>query len=140
MQCEEFQKQSPYLEEMNHFINLAEQMGLIKMSYLKDLPNSTECNTIADVYKTHTNKNRTVRVKVNDIYGMLILLGLGVGGALITFTAEIILLVRTFTLTSCVHKILRLILFCQLIMQTMRRMKIKITGMKDRRHRFRWTP
>ena len=95
---------------MNHFINLAEQMGLIKMSYLKHLPNATECNTIADVYKTHNQKNRTVRVELNDIYGMLILLGLGVGVALITFTAEIILLVRTFTLT-CMHKILRLICF-----------------------------
>ena len=96
MQCEEFQKQSPYLDDMNHFINLAEQMGLIKMSYLKHLPNSTECNTIADVYKTHNQKNRTVTVELNDIYGMLILLGLGVGVALITLTAQIILLVRTW--------------------------------------------
>ena len=39
-------------------------------------------------------KNHKVTMKVNDIYGMLVLLGLGVGGALSTFIAEIILMVR----------------------------------------------
>ena len=38
--------------------------------------------------------NRTVTVELNDILGMLVLLGLGVGGALITFIAETIFVVR----------------------------------------------
>ena len=78
---------------MNSFIHLAKQMGLIQMSYYNHLPNATKCNTIGNVYKSHTEKNHTVTVEVNDIYGMLVLLGLGVGGALITFIAEIVMLV-----------------------------------------------
>ena len=93
MQYRVFQKQSPFLEDMNSFIHLAKQMGLIQMGYYNHLPNATKCITIGDVHKSHTEKNNTVTVEVNDIYGMLVLLGLGVGGALITFIAEIALLV-----------------------------------------------
>ena len=93
MQCVVFQKQSPHLDEMNSLIDMAKQMGLIHMSYYNLLPNATKCNTIGDVYKSHAEQNQTVIVKVNDIYGMLVLLGLGVGGALLVFIAEIVLLV-----------------------------------------------
>ena len=76
---------------MNNFIHLAKQMGLIQMGYYNHLPNATECKTITDVYKSQTEKNHKVTVEVNDIFGMLVLLGLGVGGALITFMGEITL-------------------------------------------------
>ena len=39
-------------------------------------------------------KNHKVTMKVNDIYGMLVLLGLGVGVALLAFVAETVMLVR----------------------------------------------
>ena len=94
MQYIVFQKQSPFLDDMNSFIHLAKQMGLIDMSYYNNLPNATKCRTINDVHKSHIEQNHTVTVEVNDIYGMLILLGLGVGGSLITFIAEVITLVR----------------------------------------------
>ena len=83
-----FQKQSPFVDDMNKIINMAKQVGVIQNSYYKNLPNATKCKTIHDVYKSHAEKNRRVIVDVNDIYGMLLLLGLGVAGAVITFTAE----------------------------------------------------
>ena len=79
---------------MNSFIHLAKHMGLINRSYYHHLPNATKCKTINDVYKSHTEKNHIVIVEVNDIYGMLVLLGLGVGGAMVIFITEMIMLVR----------------------------------------------
>ena len=76
---------------MNSFIHLAQQMGLIDMSYFKNMPNGTKCKTIHDVHKSQMEKHHKVTVELNDIYGMLVLLGLGVGGAIITFIAEILL-------------------------------------------------
>ena len=67
-------------------------MGLIHKSYYSYLPNATKCNTIGDVFRSH--KTEKVIVQVNDIYGILVLLGLGLGMALLIFPAEIILLVR----------------------------------------------
>ena len=94
MQYRVFQKQSPFLEDMNSFIHLAKQMGLIYRSYYHHLPNATKCKTINDVYKSQTEKNHIVIVEVNDIYGMLVLLGLGVGGALVIFIVEMIMFLR----------------------------------------------
>ena len=73
---------------MNSFIHLAKQMGLIDRSYYNHLPNATKCKTVNDVYESHKEENHIVTMEVNDIYGMLVLLGLGVGGALLTFIAE----------------------------------------------------
>ena len=78
---------------MNNFIDLAKQMGLIHKSFFNYLPNGTICNTVNDIYESHMENNNTVTVKLKDIYGMLVLLGLGVGLALITFTAETLLMV-----------------------------------------------
>ena len=87
---------------MNTLIHQLEQMGLAhderlkqgKSILLKDIiPNATKCNSIDDVYKSHARKKGTVVMKVNDIYGLLALLGLGMGLALITLIAEMVLLV-----------------------------------------------
>ena len=84
-----FQKQSPYLDEINSFIDIAKQMGLILQSYYKNLPNATKCNSISEVFESHEEKYDRVRVELNAIYGMLVILGIGAGVALFTFTAEI---------------------------------------------------
>ena len=83
------------MDEINKLIDLAKQMGLIQKSFFNYLPNGTMCNTVNDIYKSHVENNHTVTVKLNDIYGMLVLLGLGVGLALITLTAETLLMVST---------------------------------------------
>ena len=66
-------------------------MGVINKKFYNYLPNATTCKTINDIYDSHTENVHTVIVKLKDIYGMLVLLGLGVGGALIIFTAESLL-------------------------------------------------
>ena len=87
------QKQSPFLDDMNELIQLAKQIGLIHMSYYNHLPNATKCKTIGDVYVSHAEQNHTVIVDVNDIYGMLVLIGIGVCMALIAFVTENAILV-----------------------------------------------
>ena len=89
IKCLLFQKESPYLEDFNSLIHLGKQMGLIEKSYNYHLPNATECKTIRDVYNSHAKRNHKVVVEVNDIYGMMGLLGLGVGWSLATFIAEV---------------------------------------------------
>ena len=82
---------------MNNFIDLAKQMGLIQKSFFNYLPNGTICNTVNDIYESHMENNNTVTVKLKDIYGMLVLLGLGVGLALIIFIAETVMMVCTLS-------------------------------------------
>ena len=84
-----FQKQSTFLDDMNSFINLAKQMGIIEKAYYS-LPHSTKCRTIDEVYKSHLEATTTVILEVKDIYGMLVLLCLGVGLALSTFSVEMV--------------------------------------------------
>ena len=85
-----FQKQSPYLDDINSFIDIAKQMGLVLQTYYNNLPNATKCNSISEVFESHEEKNLNVRVELNAIYGMLAILGIGSGVALITFIAEIV--------------------------------------------------
>ena len=65
-------------------------MGLILRSYYKNLPNATKCNSISEVFESHEEQYDRVRVELNAIYGMLVILGIGAGVALFTFTAEIV--------------------------------------------------
>ena len=78
------QKQSPFLEDMNSFIHLAKVMGLINQRFYNFLPNATVCKG----KKPHVNNDHVVIVKLGDIYGMLVLLALGIGVALTSFIAE----------------------------------------------------
>ena len=73
-------------------------MGLIEKSYNNHMPNATKCKTISDVYNSHAESNHEVVVELNDIYGMMVLLGLGVGWSLATFIAEAAL--KYFTVQS----------------------------------------
>ena len=82
------------MDDMNSLLHIAKQMGLIHTSYYSYLPNATKCTTIGDVKKYHEGKNRIVTVYLNDILGMLIVLGLGVGVALISLITENIFSVR----------------------------------------------
>ena len=81
------------MEEINNFIHLAREIGLINRSYYNYLPNATKCDTIREAFISHSEKNKTVTVELNDIYGMLALLGLGLCGALFTIIFEVTLLV-----------------------------------------------
>ena len=65
-------------------------MGLILKSYYKNLPNATKCNSNSEVFESHEEKNVRVRVELNTIYGMLVILGIGVHVAITTFLIEVI--------------------------------------------------
>ena len=79
------QKGSPYLDEVNELIELARQSGLFT-NINKLMPNATECATNADVQRSHMAQD--VVLKLDNIYGMIVLLGLGLVGSTITFMAE----------------------------------------------------
>ena len=79
-----FQKQSPFLEDINNFIHLAKQMGLVNQRFYNYLPNATVCKS----NEPRVDNDHVVKVKLRDIYGMLSLLALGMGLALTTFIAE----------------------------------------------------
>ena len=69
---------------MNSFIHLAKEIGLINQRYYSHLPNATVCKSKEPL----VDNDHVVIVKLGDIYGMLVLLALGIGVALITFIAE----------------------------------------------------
>ena len=54
------------------------------------MPNATECATNADVQRSHMAQDTKVVLKLDNIYGMIVLLGLGLLGGAITFMAEVI--------------------------------------------------
>ena len=54
------------------------------------MPNATECATNADVERSHKDQEARVVLKLDNIYGMMILLGLGLVGSAIASMAEVI--------------------------------------------------
>ena len=65
-------------------------MGVIEKAYYNNLPNATTCNTIGDVFKSHAEKNQELKMEMKFIYGMLVIYGIGVDVAIITFLIEVI--------------------------------------------------
>ena len=59
-------------------------MGIINHRFYSYLPNATVCKS----NEPHVDHDHVVRMKVADIYGMLVLLAIGMGVSLITFVAE----------------------------------------------------
>ena len=82
------QKRSPYLEDANRLIDLANQMGLIQSEIQKNVPNATHCLTWSAVQASHTRKGQDVVFKLEDIYGTLILLAMGLGGSILILISE----------------------------------------------------
>ena len=54
------------------------------------LPNATKCLTWQDVKQTHAAKDQRVVVKLDDIYGMVILLALGLSSAVMLVLVELV--------------------------------------------------
>ena len=76
---------------MNELINLAIESGLIEAEFKKYVPYASKCRTHADVQKSHHEKDNQVVFKLENIYGMIILLAIGLGGAMLTMIAEIVI-------------------------------------------------
>ena len=69
-------------------------MGLIDRGYNNNMPNSTKCATLKDIRDSHLGKNNVVIVKMNNIYGTLILFGIGIGASLLILGLECVMKVR----------------------------------------------
>ena len=81
--------ESPYLHDVNELIHLANQMGLIDEKLERYYGNASNCITRDAVKATNIRKSQLRRVlQIEDIYGILITLPIGLGGALVVFTAE----------------------------------------------------
>ena len=85
------QKESPYLDDVNELIELAHQMGLIDSVIKMYVPNATECMTWPAVQGSHAENGKTVTFKFGDLIGVLLLISMGLGGALLSCVAEMMI-------------------------------------------------
>ena len=86
------------MEDVNELIELAHQMGLIDAQIEKYVSNATKCMTWPAVQASHTENDKTVVFELEDLFGILVLIAMGLSGALITWLAEMmIFLHRYFT-------------------------------------------
>ena len=76
------------MNDTNSLIQLAVEMGLIEFNLNRAVPNSTKCNTWTDIQASHKGESRTVAVKFEDVYGVMVLLVIGFGGAFLLALAE----------------------------------------------------
>ena len=83
------QKASPYLEDANELIRRAVESGLIAEKLREHLPNATQCVSHADVQRSHIGKGQKVVFKIGNIYGMIMLLSIGLGIATLIMLAEL---------------------------------------------------
>ena len=78
------QKDSPLTEEINSFILLAHQMGLIDSNIQQSMPFVSKCAAWSDIQASHNTEN-TVQLILQDFYGILGFLAIGlVAGGIIT--------------------------------------------------------
>ena len=81
-----FQKRSPYINDFNEILELALQMGIVDVtSYVQ---NSTKCSTWSKIEESHRALNIVV-LKMEDIYGPIILILTGLTTGIITFFMEL---------------------------------------------------
>ena len=79
------------MNDTNRLIQHAVEMGLIEFNLNRAVPNSTKCNTWTDIQASHKPKNRTLAVKFEDVYGVMVLLTIGFGGALLLAIIQIVI-------------------------------------------------
>ena len=79
------------MQDFNYLMDLMNQMDLefSRNRILDYLPNSTNCMTWPDVKASHETDSPTVIIRIDNIYGMMILLAVGLGGSLIVFILEL---------------------------------------------------
>ena len=79
------------MQDFNYLMDLMNQMDLefSRNRILDYLPNSTNCMTWPEVKASHETDSPTVIIRLDNIYGMMILLAVGLGGSLIVFILEL---------------------------------------------------
>ena len=79
------------MQDFNYLMDLMNQMDLefSRNRILDYLPNSTNCMTWPEVKASHETDSPIVIIRIDNIYGMMILLAVGLGGSLIVFILEL---------------------------------------------------
>ena len=85
----EFQKGSPYLEDFDFLIDMKDQMGLefSGEGVGNYIPNATKCMRWEQVKASHAADADLV-IRIEQLFGMLLLLGLGIGAASVALIIE----------------------------------------------------
>ena len=65
-------------------------MGLGETDLQKYLPNATQCDHWQAIEESHNAKGQNVVFEIDDIYGIILLLAIGLSGALLLATVEYI--------------------------------------------------
>ena len=76
------------MDDANELINLANQMGFFDDKIQKYTPNASRCLTKSAIKETNKEKHQRRVLRLNDIYGMLFILTVGLVGALLAFATE----------------------------------------------------
>ena len=77
------------MEDVNKLIHLAHQSGILdRVNQI--MPNASKCLTRSAVEENNFSQNHKRVLEMNDIYGMLTILSIGLGVALLVFTIECI--------------------------------------------------
>ena len=79
------------MDEVNDLLTLANQMGLITGLFEQTEPNRTKCSTWNAIQESHMERGAENVIEFDDIRGMLILLSIGLGAAILTFIIELIM-------------------------------------------------
>ena len=77
------------MDDANELIEIARETGQLGTVY-RYVPNATQCATRADVEESHFEGDQQVVYKIDNIYGMITLLSIGLGGATFVAMAELI--------------------------------------------------
>ena len=76
------------MEDTNEIIDLANQMGFFDEQIKKHTPNASRCLTTAAIEETNGKKHKKRVLRLEDTYGMFLLLSVGLAGALMGFAGE----------------------------------------------------
>ena len=77
------------MEDANELIDIAREMGFFDVLIKEYLPNATKCLTQADVQRSHFGEDEKVVFKLDNIYGMIIMLCIGLGLATLIAMLEL---------------------------------------------------
>ena len=94
------------MEDFNYLVDLKDQMGLFTQDAVLDyMPNATKCWKWEDVKASHKN-DATLVITVEKLFGTFILLGMGLGGAMVALIMECLTkeTTRRFKKTSQISK------------------------------------
>ena len=79
------------MDDFNYLVGIRKQMGFSFQNELhRKLPNATKCLTWSDVNRSHMIKDQKRVVQLEDIYGMMLLLAVGLSGAAVVLMLELL--------------------------------------------------